>query len=211
MFSYTNTLDWWTTDQLREINNETDACVCARKREWSQNGSEDLSDLICPLGFVWWWRRATETLHITTGCTRSLCLTSATCSTRTWGSQTTSSKRTHTHTNTLTGSHAHTNTSTQTHTLTVLKHLSLFVFSLCRDIEILALFVSCMCHDLDHRGTNNSFQVDSVRSTISRLLSHLHFMCQINKDYRLTEMWFFYVCVFISNPSWRLFTVQKDL
>ncbi|KTF75063.1 hypothetical protein cypCar_00044897, partial [Cyprinus carpio] len=29
------------------------------------------------------------------------------------------------------------------------------------DIEILALFVSCMCHDLDHRGTNNSFQVDS--------------------------------------------------
>uniref|UniRef100_A0A8C6KNP1 Phosphodiesterase n=1 Tax=Nothobranchius furzeri TaxID=105023 RepID=A0A8C6KNP1_NOTFU len=31
------------------------------------------------------------------------------------------------------------------------------------DIEILALFVSCMCHDLDHRGTNNSFQVASVR------------------------------------------------
>lgn len=32
-----------------------------------------------------------------------------------------------------------------------------------RDIEIFALFVSCMCHDLDHRGTNNSFQVASVR------------------------------------------------
>uniref|UniRef100_A0A8D0CLI3 Phosphodiesterase n=1 Tax=Scleropages formosus TaxID=113540 RepID=A0A8D0CLI3_SCLFO len=30
------------------------------------------------------------------------------------------------------------------------------------DIEIFALFVSCMCHDLDHRGTNNSFQVASV-------------------------------------------------
>ncbi|XP_018421550.1 PREDICTED: cGMP-dependent 3',5'-cyclic phosphodiesterase-like, partial [Nanorana parkeri] len=29
------------------------------------------------------------------------------------------------------------------------------------DIEIFALFVSCMCHDLDHRGTNNSFQVAS--------------------------------------------------
>uniref|UniRef100_A0A8C6WTA4 Phosphodiesterase n=1 Tax=Neogobius melanostomus TaxID=47308 RepID=A0A8C6WTA4_9GOBI len=29
------------------------------------------------------------------------------------------------------------------------------------DIEILALFVSCLCHDLDHRGTNNSFQVAS--------------------------------------------------
>lgn len=36
----------------------------------------------------------------------------------------------------------------------------------CRDIEILALFVSCMCHDLDHRGTNNSFQVASVRAWI---------------------------------------------
>lgn len=32
-----------------------------------------------------------------------------------------------------------------------------------RDIEIFALFISCMCHDLDHRGTNNSFQVASVR------------------------------------------------
>uniref|UniRef100_A0A8C8ZFI3 Phosphodiesterase n=1 Tax=Prolemur simus TaxID=1328070 RepID=A0A8C8ZFI3_PROSS len=31
------------------------------------------------------------------------------------------------------------------------------------DIEIFALFISCMCHDLDHRGTNNSFQVASVR------------------------------------------------
>ncbi|NP_001407479.1 cGMP-dependent 3',5'-cyclic phosphodiesterase isoform 11 [Mus musculus] len=29
------------------------------------------------------------------------------------------------------------------------------------DIEIFALFISCMCHDLDHRGTNNSFQVAS--------------------------------------------------
>uniref|UniRef100_F6VJS8 Phosphodiesterase n=1 Tax=Xenopus tropicalis TaxID=8364 RepID=F6VJS8_XENTR len=29
-------------------------------------------------------------------------------------------------------------------------------------IEIFALFVSCLCHDLDHRGTNNSFQVASV-------------------------------------------------
>lgn len=33
-----------------------------------------------------------------------------------------------------------------------------------RDIEIFALFISCMCHDLDHRGTNNSFQVASVRA-----------------------------------------------
>lgn len=38
----------------------------------------------------------------------------------------------------------------------------MFFHSLDRDIEIFALFVSCMCHDLDHRGTNNSFQVASV-------------------------------------------------
>lgn len=32
----------------------------------------------------------------------------------------------------------------------------------CRDIEMLALFVACLCHDIDHRGTTNSFQVSSV-------------------------------------------------
>uniref|UniRef100_A0AAY4AZG3 Phosphodiesterase n=1 Tax=Denticeps clupeoides TaxID=299321 RepID=A0AAY4AZG3_9TELE len=45
-----------------------------------------------------------------------------------------------------------------------------FCFLLCKnvdvanyleDIEMLALFVSCLCHDLDHRGTNNSFQIES--------------------------------------------------
>uniref|UniRef100_A0A8C7YTK3 Phosphodiesterase 2A n=1 Tax=Oryzias sinensis TaxID=183150 RepID=A0A8C7YTK3_9TELE len=39
-----------------------------------------------------------------------------------------------------------------------------------QDIEILALFVSCMCHDLDHRGTNNSFQVAS-QSVLAALYS----------------------------------------
>ena len=33
---------------------------------------------------------------------------------------------------------------------------------LCRDIELLALFIACLCHDIDHRGTTNSFQVSSV-------------------------------------------------
>ncbi|XP_063288726.1 cGMP-dependent 3',5'-cyclic phosphodiesterase isoform X2 [Pelobates fuscus] len=37
-------------------------------------------------------------------------------------------------------------------------------------IEIFALFVSCMCHDLDHRGTNNSFQVAS-KSVLAALYS----------------------------------------
>lgn len=38
------------------------------------------------------------------------------------------------------------------------------------DIEIFALFISCMCHDLDHRGTNNSFQVAS-KSVLAVLYS----------------------------------------
>jgi dual 3',5'-cyclic-AMP and -GMP phosphodiesterase 11 len=27
------------------------------------------------------------------------------------------------------------------------------------EIECLALVIACLCHDLDHRGTNNSFQI----------------------------------------------------
>lgn len=39
-----------------------------------------------------------------------------------------------------------------------------------RDIEMLALFVACLCHDIDHRGTTNSFQVSSG-STLAALYS----------------------------------------
>ncbi|XP_042202322.1 cGMP-dependent 3',5'-cyclic phosphodiesterase-like [Callorhinchus milii] len=38
------------------------------------------------------------------------------------------------------------------------------------DIEIMSVFVACMCHDLDHRGTNNSFQVAS-KSVLAALYS----------------------------------------
>ncbi|XP_030637054.1 cGMP-dependent 3',5'-cyclic phosphodiesterase [Chanos chanos] len=38
------------------------------------------------------------------------------------------------------------------------------------DFEVLALFVSCLCHDLDHRGTNNSFQIKS-KSVLAGLYS----------------------------------------
>ncbi|XP_041949824.1 cGMP-dependent 3',5'-cyclic phosphodiesterase-like isoform X2 [Alosa sapidissima] len=38
------------------------------------------------------------------------------------------------------------------------------------DIEMFALFVSCLCHDLDHRGTNNSFQIVS-KSVLAHLYS----------------------------------------
>lgn len=30
------------------------------------------------------------------------------------------------------------------------------------EIECLALIIACLCHDLDHRGTNNSFQIKCV-------------------------------------------------
>ena len=34
------------------------------------------------------------------------------------------------------------------------------------DAETLALMVGCMCHDLDHRGTNNAFQAKYAPTAI---------------------------------------------
>ncbi|XP_038057075.1 cGMP-dependent 3',5'-cyclic phosphodiesterase-like isoform X2 [Patiria miniata] len=60
-----------------------------------------------------------------------------------------------------------------------------------KDIEIFALFVSCICHDLDHRGTNNSFQVHSqsvlaaLYSSEGSVMERHHFaqaMCILNTD-----------------------------
>ncbi|CAB4064484.1 PDE11 [Lepeophtheirus salmonis] len=47
------------------------------------------------------------------------------------------------------------------------------------DVECLSLMIACLCHDLDHRGTNNSFQVKSS-SNLAQLYStstmeHHHF------------------------------------
>ncbi|KAK9505337.1 hypothetical protein O3M35_009418 [Rhynocoris fuscipes] len=47
------------------------------------------------------------------------------------------------------------------------------------DIECLALMIACLCHDLDHRGTNNSFQI-KASSPLAQLYStstmeHHHF------------------------------------
>ena len=46
-------------------------------------------------------------------------------------------------------------------------------------VECLSLVIACLCHDLDHRGTNNSFQTKS-RSNLAQLYStstmeHHHF------------------------------------
>jgi len=42
--------------------------------------------------------------------------------------------------------------------------------SMLKDIECFMLFVSCLCHDLDHRGTTNSFQIAS-KSVLAALYS----------------------------------------
>ncbi|XP_076367841.1 cGMP-specific 3',5'-cyclic phosphodiesterase-like isoform X1 [Tachypleus tridentatus] len=51
--------------------------------------------------------------------------------------------------------------------------------SLMTDLEILALLVACLCHDLDHRGTNNSFQTktDSPLAVLysTSTMEHHHF------------------------------------
>ena len=40
----------------------------------------------------------------------------------------------------------------------------------CRELEALALLVSSLCHDVDHRGTTNSFQLAS-NSVLAALYS----------------------------------------
>ncbi|CAE1170954.1 PDE2A [Acanthosepion pharaonis] len=59
------------------------------------------------------------------------------------------------------------------------------------DLEIFALFVSCLCHDIDHRGTNNSFQVASqsvlaaLYSSEGSVMERHHFaqsMCILNTE-----------------------------
>lgn len=39
-----------------------------------------------------------------------------------------------------------------------------------RDLQALALLIACFCHDLDHRGTNNSFHME-IKSPLAKLYS----------------------------------------
>ena len=34
------------------------------------------------------------------------------------------------------------------------------------DLEVFGLLVACLCHDLDHRGTNNSYQTKVSKTKI---------------------------------------------
>jgi len=42
--------------------------------------------------------------------------------------------------------------------------------NLLTDLEVLALMVGCLSHDLDHRGTNNQFQIKTM-SPLAQLYS----------------------------------------
>lgn len=39
-----------------------------------------------------------------------------------------------------------------------------------RDLQALSVLIACFCHDLDHRGTNNSFQME-IKSPLAKLYS----------------------------------------
>lgn len=45
-----------------------------------------------------------------------------------------------------------------------------FFFLIFRDLQALSLLIACFCHDLDHRGTNNSFQME-IKSPLAKLYS----------------------------------------
>ncbi|XP_078683498.1 cGMP-dependent 3',5'-cyclic phosphodiesterase-like isoform X5 [Branchiostoma floridae x Branchiostoma belcheri] len=72
-----------------------------------------------------------------------------------------------------------------------LLYKNLRIDQLLTDVELFALFVACLCHDLDHRGTNNAFQVSSksvlaaLYSSEGSVLERHHFaqaMCILNTE-----------------------------
>ncbi len=44
------------------------------------------------------------------------------------------------------------------------------IFHFYRDLQALSVLIACFCHDLDHRGTNNSFQME-IKSPLAKLYS----------------------------------------
>jgi hypothetical protein len=46
-------------------------------------------------------------------------------------------------------------------------YVALVAIDFCTDLELLALFVAALCHDVDHAGVNNAFHVNS-RSELAR-------------------------------------------
>jgi len=73
----------------------------------------------------------------------------------------------------------------------VLKNLQLVQKGIISELESLGLLVACLCHDVDHRGTNNSFQslsnsvLAALYSSEGSVMERHHFaqsMCILNTD-----------------------------
>eukprot|EP00045_Choanoeca_perplexa_P014439 m.169951 g.169951 ORF g.169951 m.169951 type:complete len:676 (+) comp16676_c0_seq8:206-2233(+) len=50
---------------------------------------------------------------------------------------------------------------------TAYMYVCIVALEFCTDLELLALFISALCHDLDHQGVNNAFHINS-RSELAR-------------------------------------------
>lgn len=71
------------------------------------------------------------------------------------------------------------------------------------EVEILALIVGCVCHDLDHRGTNNAFQAKYVvlpSHPVSNCLCPAHKLRTIRTTSKILT-WIVFVCVCVRTGS----------
>jgi len=73
----------------------------------------------------------------------------------------------------------------------MLENCKLLAKGFISDLEAFALIIACMCHDLDHRGTNNTFQISSnsvlaaLYSSEGSVMERHHFaqsMCILNTE-----------------------------
>lgn len=66
------------------------------------------------------------------------------------------------------------------------------------EIEVFSLFIACLCHDIDHRGTTNSYHVQSVSLgvifmmlTLLNLLTYfvIYFICHCFQNSPLAALY----------------------
>ena len=62
------------------------------------------------------------------------------------------------------------------------------------DLEVFGLLVACLCHDLDHRGTNNSYQELYPLVTRINLDKHQIFLNSFQIFFELSQNIFVKIC-----------------
>lgn len=70
-----------------------------------------------------------------------------------------------------------------------------------RDIEVFALFVASLCHDIDHRGTTNSYQVAS-NSVLASLYSSEGSVLEVSARLSCTLAIKMHLSAYIHNQCW---------